>query len=81
MIRGGDIKEFADKRFDGEYEVECFEMVFKLALSCTGLKQQRPTMEKVVGVLEKSHQMSQRLKPMDFSFQSNPSEEDNIIRV
>ncbi|KAI3467511.1 hypothetical protein Pfo_024174 [Paulownia fortunei] len=70
LIKGGDITEFADPKLDGDYSVEAFQLIFKLALSCTGLKQQRPSMEKVVAVLEKAHRISERVKSLDSSFQS-----------
>ncbi|KAL7133058.1 hypothetical protein ABFS83_12G116100 [Erythranthe nasuta] len=70
LTKGGDITEFADGKLNGEYSVESFELVFKLALSCTGLKQQRPSMGRVVAALEKAHRISQRVRSLDFSFQS-----------
>ncbi|KAG1364076.1 putative LRR receptor-like serine/threonine-protein kinase [Cocos nucifera] len=48
LTQGGDISEFADPRLNGEYSMEAFEIVLMLALSCTGHKQQRPSMENVV---------------------------------
>ncbi|XP_012844782.1 PREDICTED: probable receptor-like protein kinase At3g55450 [Erythranthe guttata] len=70
LTKGGDITEFADGKLNGEYSVESFELVFKVALSCTGLKQQRPSMGRVVAALEKAHRISQRVRSLDFSFQS-----------
>ncbi|EYU31276.1 hypothetical protein MIMGU_mgv1a018318mg, partial [Erythranthe guttata] len=61
LTKGGDITEFADGKLNGEYSVESFELVFKVALSCTGLKQQRPSMGRVVAALEKAHRISQRV--------------------
>lgn len=57
-MRGGNIAKFADPTINGEYSVEAFDLVFKLALSCTGLKQQRPSMEQVVLRLEKALDIS-----------------------
>ncbi|XP_073316157.1 uncharacterized protein [Primulina huaijiensis] len=59
LMKGGDITEFADPKLNGEYSVEGFQLLFKLALSCTGLKQQRPSMERVVAVLEKARRVSE----------------------
>ncbi|PIN13023.1 Serine/threonine protein kinase [Handroanthus impetiginosus] len=70
LIKGGDITEFADPKLNGVYSVEAFQLIFKLALSCTGLKQQRPSMEKVVAVLEKAHAVSETVKSLDSSFPS-----------
>lgn len=39
-----------------------FELILKLALSCTGLKQQRPSMEQVVSGLEKAFEISKQVK-------------------
>ncbi|KAL0421352.1 UNVERIFIED_CONTAM: putative receptor-like protein kinase [Sesamum latifolium] len=68
--RGGDVTEFADPKLNGEYSVEGFRVTFKLALSCTGLKQQRPSMEKVVAVLEKARRVSETAASLDLSLQS-----------
>ncbi|KAL7171458.1 hypothetical protein ACSBR2_036166 [Camellia fascicularis] len=62
LTRGGKITEFADPKLNGEYSVEAFELVFKLALSCTGIKQQRPSMEQVVVRLEKALEISSMVK-------------------
>ncbi|KAL0334192.1 UNVERIFIED_CONTAM: putative receptor-like protein kinase [Sesamum angustifolium] len=68
--RGGDVTEFADPKLNGEYSVEGFRVMFRLALSCTGLKQHRPSMEKVVAVLEKARRVSEAAASLDFSLQS-----------
>ncbi|XP_052173874.1 probable LRR receptor-like serine/threonine-protein kinase At1g67720 [Diospyros lotus] len=60
LTRGGKITDFADPKLNGEYSIEAFELVLKLALSCTGLKQQRPSMEEVVVRLEKALDISAR---------------------
>ncbi|KAL3501202.1 hypothetical protein ACH5RR_035651 [Cinchona calisaya] len=58
LTRDGSLAEFADPKFNGEYSFEAFEVVFKLALSCTGLKQQRPSMQRVVDRLEEALDIS-----------------------
>ncbi|XP_056164372.1 probable LRR receptor-like serine/threonine-protein kinase At2g28960 [Syzygium oleosum] len=58
LTKGGNIAEFADPKLNGEYLAEAFDLVLKLALSCTGFKQQRPSMEQVVSRLEKALDMS-----------------------
>lgn len=58
LTKGGNIAEFADPKLNGEYLAEAFDLVLKLALSCTGLKQQRPSMEQVVSRLEKALNIS-----------------------
>ncbi|KAI4382597.1 hypothetical protein MLD38_008542 [Melastoma candidum] len=62
LTRGGSIAEFADPKINGEYTAEGFDLVLKLALSCTGLKQQRPSMEKVVSKLEHVLELSTKNK-------------------
>ncbi|KAF8399276.1 hypothetical protein HHK36_015141 [Tetracentron sinense] len=62
LTRGGNVKEFADPKLHGEYSTEAFDLTLKLALSCTTLKQQRPTMEQVVIRLEKALDISTRAK-------------------
>lgn len=58
LTKGKNITEFADPRLNGKYSVEAFDLVIKLALSCTGLKHQRPSMEQVVLRLEKALDIS-----------------------
>ncbi|KAK8644247.1 hypothetical protein V6N13_123558 [Hibiscus sabdariffa] len=58
LSRGGSVKEFADPKLGGEYSMEAFDITFKLALSCTSVKQQRPTMEQVVVNLEEALHIS-----------------------
>nr|GMD13367.1 probable receptor-like protein kinase At5g59700 [Ipomoea batatas] len=65
LTKGKNIKEFADPKFGGEYPEGAFEVIFKLALSCTGLKQQRPSMDKVVTTLENALHFSTRDKSLD----------------
>ncbi|KAH7510695.1 hypothetical protein FEM48_ZijujUnG0092800 [Ziziphus jujuba var. spinosa] len=50
------IEEFTEPKLSSIYSMEAFDFLFKLALSCTGLKQQRPSMEQVVKKLEKGTQ-------------------------
>nr|KYP54891.1 Receptor-like protein kinase ANXUR1 [Cajanus cajan] len=56
--RRGDISEFADPKLKGEYSVEAFDIVLKLALSCIGLKRQRPSIEQVLYSLVKALDIS-----------------------
>lgn len=58
ISRDSSIIGFADPKLEGEYSAEAFERTFKLALSCTRLKQQRPSMEQVVARLEELHDIS-----------------------
>ncbi|CAI0462546.1 unnamed protein product, partial [Linum tenue] len=37
----GNLSEFGDPKLNGEYSTEAFEILFKLALSCSGCKQDR----------------------------------------
>ncbi|XP_026661596.2 nodulation receptor kinase-like [Phoenix dactylifera] len=60
LTKDGNISEFADPRLNGEYSAEAFEIVRKLALSCTSHKQKRPSMENVVTRLEKALEISTR---------------------
>ncbi|KAK9104509.1 hypothetical protein Scep_021353 [Stephania cephalantha] len=62
LVRGGNIAEFVDPKLNGEFSNEGFNIVLKLALSCTSYKQQRPTMEKVIRVLEKVLDLSRTEK-------------------
>ncbi|QCD82271.1 chitin elicitor receptor kinase 1 [Vigna unguiculata] len=58
VVRGGDISEFADPKLKGEYSVEAFDIVLKLALSCIGLKRHRPSIDEVLYSLEKTLHIS-----------------------
>lgn len=60
-MKGRNISEFADPKLNGECSVEAFDLILKLALSCTGLKKQRPSIEKVVITLEKALDISRRV--------------------
>lgn len=70
LRKGGDIAVFADPKLNGEYSLQAFQLVLKLALCCSGLKQQRPSMGRVVAVLEKAYLISLTLNSIDSSFQS-----------
>lgn len=67
LTKGGDITEFADPKLNEEYSVVAFDLVFNLALSCTGLKQQRPGMEQVVSKLEKALDISTQKEPISLT--------------
>ncbi|XP_017218306.1 probable LRR receptor-like serine/threonine-protein kinase RKF3 isoform X1 [Daucus carota subsp. sativus] len=58
VTRGGNIIDFADPKLNGNFSEEAFEFLLKLALTCTGIKQQRPSMEQVFRKLEKALEMS-----------------------
>lgn len=58
LTASGSIEEFADPKLKKEYSLEAFDLVFKLALSCTGHKQRRPSMKQVVSTLEKVFDIS-----------------------
>ncbi|OMP10140.1 hypothetical protein COLO4_04780 [Corchorus olitorius] len=58
LNKGGSIKEFADPKLEAEYSLEAFDLTFKLALSCTSVKQERPSMEQVVLNLQKALNIS-----------------------
>ncbi|RDX76732.1 putative receptor-like protein kinase, partial [Mucuna pruriens] len=62
FIRNGSITGFADPKLQGEYSEEAFDFTLKLALSCTALDQQRPSMEQVVKRLEEALFMSEGSK-------------------
>ncbi|KAK1568399.1 hypothetical protein Q3G72_023977 [Acer saccharum] len=54
LTRDGSTKELVDPKLEGEFSVEAFDLTLGLALSCTAVKQQRPSMEEVVSTLEKA---------------------------
>lgn len=64
LTKGGDIREFVDPKLAGEYPAEAFDLILKLALSCTGIKQQRPSIEQVVSKLEEGLDISKQVKPL-----------------
>lgn len=61
-MKGQNISEFADSKLNGECSVEAFDLILKLALSCTGLKKQKPSIKKVVITLEKALDISRRVE-------------------
>lgn len=63
--------EFADPKLNGDYSLKAFEVIINLALSCIWMKQQRPSMEKVVVGLEKALDMSIRDRSLIPSFSSD----------
>ncbi|PQM40952.1 putative LRR receptor-like serine/threonine-protein kinase [Prunus yedoensis var. nudiflora] len=67
LTKGGDVTEFADPKLNGEYSGVAFDLVFNLALSCTGLKLQRPGMEQVVSKLEKALDISTQMEPISLT--------------
>ncbi|XP_063947442.1 serine/threonine-protein kinase PBL35 isoform X2 [Daucus carota subsp. sativus] len=58
LTRNESIRGFADPRLDGDYCEEAFDLTFKLALSCTAPKKERPSMEKVTLILEEALDIS-----------------------
>ncbi|KAK3018285.1 hypothetical protein RJ639_003553 [Escallonia herrerae] len=62
LNRNDNIVGFADPQLDGEYSAEAFDLMFNLALSCTGLQQHRPSMAQVVSKLEEAMDISTRAK-------------------
>ncbi|CAK9161323.1 unnamed protein product [Ilex paraguariensis] len=64
LTRDGSIVDFADPKLHGEYSVNAFGLTFQLALSCTMLKQQRPSMEQVVVKLEEALDISTKEKAL-----------------
>ncbi|KAM4124934.1 hypothetical protein ACB094_01G270100 [Castanea mollissima] len=58
----GIIAEFSDPKLDGEYSTEAFDLTLQLALSCTSLKKERPSMEQVVERLKEALKISTRAK-------------------
>ncbi|PPD89236.1 hypothetical protein GOBAR_DD13832 [Gossypium barbadense] len=64
LTREGDTTKFADPKLNGEYSLEAFDLVLKLALSCIGIKQERPSMEQVVLRLQRALNISIQAKPV-----------------
>lgn len=60
--RSGRFAEFSDPKLDGEYSTEAFDLTLQLALSCTSLKKERPSMEQVVERLKEALEISTRAK-------------------
>ncbi|WCJ38408.1 Protein kinase superfamily protein [Euphorbia peplus] len=66
LSRGGNITEFADPKLNGDYSVEALDIVIKLALSCTGNKLERPSMEQVVLGLETALDVSMQMNSIPY---------------
>ncbi|XP_038999694.1 probable receptor-like protein kinase At2g39360 [Hibiscus syriacus] len=64
LTRDGDISKFADPKLNGEYSLEAFDIVLKLALLCIGIKQERPSMEQAVVRLHKALHITIQAKPV-----------------
>ncbi|VVA17681.1 PREDICTED: probable [Prunus dulcis] len=62
LNRSGSINDFADPKLQGEYSAEAFDLTLQLALSCTALKQRRPSMEQIVATLQEAHDLSTEAK-------------------
>lgn len=62
LTKDSNIVGFADPKLEGEYSEAAFELVFKLALSCISLEQQRPSMEQVVVKLDESIEISTKAR-------------------
>ncbi|XP_027358789.1 probable serine/threonine-protein kinase PBL21 [Abrus precatorius] len=62
ITKGGSITGFVDPKLQGDYSGEAFDFTLKLALSCTSLNQQRPSMEQVVQKLEEALLISKERK-------------------
>ncbi|OWM71557.1 hypothetical protein CDL15_Pgr005744 [Punica granatum] len=70
LTKGGNTMEFADPKLDGEYSVEAFDLTLRLALSCTTMKQERPSMEQVLVILQEALEISTRAKASSPEFMS-----------
>ncbi|XP_050207812.1 probable receptor-like protein kinase At5g18500 [Mercurialis annua] len=67
LSENGNTTEFADTKLNGDYSVEALEMLLKLALSCTGIRQNRPSMEQVVMKLEKALDISMVMTSISYA--------------
>ncbi|KAI9125135.1 hypothetical protein K1719_003751 [Acacia pycnantha] len=67
FARDGNISEFADPKLRGEYSAEAFSVTLKLAVSCIGLKQQRPSIEQVLRSLEKALEITAQFTSFEFT--------------
>ncbi|PHT34177.1 hypothetical protein CQW23_25977 [Capsicum baccatum] len=72
LTKGGNIKEFADPKLEGKFSMVEFELVFKIALSSIGLKQQRPSMEQVVIKLEEALDLATRIESVHSLYLVSP---------
>ncbi|CAH1434029.1 unnamed protein product [Lactuca virosa] len=71
LTRDGSMTEFADPKLNGDYSFKAFECMINLAVSCIGMKQQRPSMEQVVAGVEKALDISIRDRSLTPSFSSD----------
>ncbi|KAL8218926.1 hypothetical protein R6Q57_022299 [Mikania cordata] len=71
LTKGGSMREFVDPKLKGDYSFKAFELIMNVAISCIGIKQQRPSMEQVVVVLEKALDISIRDSSLTPKFSSN----------
>ncbi|KAI0512213.1 hypothetical protein KFK09_012851 [Dendrobium nobile] len=60
VMNGGNTEEFVDLRMNGEFSMEAFNLVLKVAISCTAHRLQRPSMGDVIKKLEKGLEISAR---------------------
>ncbi|PKU64219.1 putative serine/threonine-protein kinase isoform X1 [Dendrobium catenatum] len=60
VMNGGNTAEFVDLRMNGEFSMEAFNLVLKVAISCTAHRLQRPSMGEVIKKLEKALEISAR---------------------
>ncbi|WOG93397.1 hypothetical protein DCAR_0312681 [Daucus carota subsp. sativus] len=58
LTRNDSIRGFADPALEGDYSEQAFSLTFKLALSCTTRKKERPSMDKVILKLEEALDIS-----------------------
>ncbi|KAK1383774.1 proline-rich receptor-like protein kinase PERK3 [Heracleum sosnowskyi] len=58
LTRNDSIRGFADPALEGDYSEQAFSLTFKLALSCTTRKKERPSMDKVTIKLEEALDIS-----------------------
>ncbi|KAK7316427.1 hypothetical protein VNO77_35454 [Canavalia gladiata] len=72
LTRDGSITGFVDPKLQGDYSEEAFDFTLKLALSCTSINQQRPSMEEVVKRLEEALLISKERKASTTDKNSNP---------
>ncbi|CAA2982076.1 probable receptor kinase At5g18500 [Olea europaea subsp. europaea] len=72
LTKYGSTAEFADPKLHGEYSAEALELTFELALSCTALKQQRPSIGQIIVKLEDAVDISTRTKASSPDWSSVP---------
>ncbi|KAL4568501.1 hypothetical protein LXL04_024114 [Taraxacum kok-saghyz] len=71
LTRSGSMTEFADPKLNGDYSSKAFKLMVNLAVSCIGMKQQRPMMEQVVVGVEKALDISIRDRSLTPSFSTD----------